>query len=248
MKKANNCSYKFFCILTFCVLFLSQNSVIAQQTIINFPSSEILPAGNIILKDSNKVKPFAEGGSGVVTPSFTFGLGHGTEISGAVGTSIGRNTFVQSDISAKKVWFVGHSSRITLGGTISPYLSEHARPDSFVFTHFSQRIKETKTSLTAGVYLHGKNSFPDKFGVLMGIEQVIVPNKLRLALDWVSGLDSVGRMGVGLKYRPNPMLSITGAVIIPNKDSDNIAFNVSVSKFISLDDENPIKRRLNNVD
>ena len=39
------------------VLIVSQ-SAFAQQNIINVPSSDVLPAGNIILKQSNKFSPF----------------------------------------------------------------------------------------------------------------------------------------------------------------------------------------------
>lgn len=220
----------------------------AQQTIINVPSSELLPAGDIILKQSNRFSPFSDGGYASLTPSFTMGLGHGLQFSSGINTSLSQENVVRGDFSAKKVWFLGNSTRLTMGGTISPYFSQSNHPDSFLYSHLSQRIKKTKTSLTAGAYLGGVRSCPDDFGVILGIEQVIISNKLRLAVDWMSGNESVGRMGVGLKYRPHPTLSITGAVIVPNQKADNIAFNISVSKFISLDDENPIKRRLKNVD
>lgn len=222
----------------------------AQQTIINIPSSEILPAGDILFKDSNRFDTFSPGRYTSLTPSVTLGTGFGTELSTAVGTSIdeNHNASVKNDICAKKVFFWGHSTRLTIGGAISPYLTQSVHPDTFLYTHLSQRIKKTKTSLTAGAYVNGQKSFISTGGVILGLEQIIIPNKLRLAFDWMSGHDSLGRIGVGLKYRPVPTVSITSAVIIPNKDADNIAFNISISKFISLDDENPLKRRLTNVD
>lgn len=226
----------------FFILICSNLKVQAQQTIINVPSSEVLPAGDLILKDSNKYGPL--NGHASLTPSVTFGSGRGTELSTGVGTSFDGKTLVRGDIAAKKVWFLGGSTRLTVGGMINPYLNEHDIPDTFIYTHLSQRIKKTKTSLTGGLYLNGQHSFPDKAGVLLGLEQVIIPNKLRFALDWLSTPDSYGRMGVGLKYRPIPTVSITSAVIIPNEDSDNIAFNLSFSKFISLKDINSNKRRL----
>lgn len=220
----------------------------AQQTIINVPSSELLPEGDLILKNSTRVKPFSNTFSSSITPSVTIGTGFGTQFSTAVETAIGNETIVGGDISAKKVWFIGNSTRLTAGGTISPYFNQNNHPDSFVYTHLSQRIKKTKTSLTAGIYMNGQNRLPDNFGVLLGVEQVLISNKLRFAMDWLSTPDSYGRIGAGLKYRPVPTLSVTASVIIPNKESDNLAFNVSISKFISLDKENPIKRRLTNVD
>jgi len=223
---------------------LTHQSAEAQQTIINVPSSEVLPAGDLILKESNRFRPFSDGGYTTITPSATFGVGHGMEIFGAVGTALDGSTQVRGDIGAKKVWFLGKTTRLTAGGTISPYLNQHAQPDTFIFTHLSKRVKQTKTSITAGAYINGRNRLPDQGGVLLGLEQVIIPNKFRLVADWISSEQSIGRLGVGFKYRPVPTLSITSAVIIPNEDTDNIGFNFSISKFVSLKDINLTKRRL----
>jgi len=229
-------------IIIFFVIVCLNLKAFAQQTIINVPSSEVLPFGGILLKDSNRFSPFDDGYA-TITPSATFGLGHGFELSTGVATTLDKETFVRGDITAKKVWFIGNASRLTVGGTISPYLSESSRPNSFVYSHFTHRIKKTKTSITAGLYLHGKNSGPDSAGAILGLEQVIIPNKLRLALDWLSSEDSYGKMGVGLKYRPVPTLSLTSAVIVPNEDDEIIGFNFSLSKFISVKDF-ASKRRL----
>jgi len=224
-------------------------SVQAQQTIISVPSSELLPAGDIILKESNKASPFSPGGYANLTPSLVMGLGRGLEFSSGVATTLEGNTLVRGDFALKKVFFLGDSTRLTLGGRISPYLNNDYAPDTLAFAHMSQRIKKTRTSMTAGIYVASQRKcLPSNTGVMLGLEQVIIPNKLRFAMDWISREESLGNIGVGLKYRPVPTLSITTAVIIPNNDSDNVAFNVSISKYISLDDENPLKRRLTNVD
>lgn len=236
-----------FAILFFTFWLISLRAE-AQQTIINVPSSEMLPTGDIILKDANRFSPFRDNGYTLLTPSVTMGVGHGIEVSSGVGTMLNENTSIKGDLAIKKVWFLGNSTRITAGGMINPYLNEHERPNSFIYGHVTQRIKKTKTSITAGMYLHGMNSGPDRTGFLFGMEQVLISNKLRFVMDWLSTPDSYGRMGVGFKYRPVPTVSITSAVIIPNDDNDNIGFNVSISKYLSLDDDNPIKRRLKNVD
>lgn len=233
------------------LLFSTGSNAFAQQTIINVPSSEVLPAGQIMFKSSNRFRPFERDGYASLTPAFTMGIGKNMELSTGVNTSIDNNynTSVRNDISAKKVWFLGNSTRLTVGGTIGPSLCEAVHPNTFLYSHLSQRIKKTKTSITAGVYMNGQEHFLNRGGVIIGLDQVIIPNKLRLAFDWLSGEDSYGKMGVGFKYRPVPTVSVTSAVIVPMQDSDNIAFNISVSKYISLDDENPIKRRLmKNVD
>jgi hypothetical protein len=208
----------------------------ANKTIINIPSSEVLPAENIILKESNRFNPHFDNGTTVLTPSVVIGVGHSFELASGVGTTFNDKNVVKGNFSIKKVFFIGSSTRLTLGGSVNPYFSTHSTPDSLFYTHVSHRIKKTRTSITAGAYVHGQKSMPNDGGVMLGFEQVIIPNKLRLVMDWISGDDSYGKMGVGLKYRPIPSLSITSAVIVPNRDTDTIGFNVSVSKSISLKD------------
>jgi len=222
-----------FFILILC-LVVKCNTVFAEQTVINIPSSEVLPFENIILKDSNRITP--NDSSGVVTPSVVFGLGHGFELSTGVATAISDTTIVRGNFAAKKVFFLGKATRLSVGGSIGPYFNGAASPDSFIYSHLTQKIRKTRTSLTAGMYAHGSKNMPHNAGVLLGVEQVLVPNKLRLAADWISGDNSYGKMGLGLKYRPVPSVSITSAVIIPNKDEECIGFNISISKFISLKD------------
>lgn len=235
MKILNLFKEKLCIVIIFLLFLLLQNQTVnAEQTIINIPSSEIQPFGNLIIKESNGINPFIDDKSYAITPSVTVGVGHGMQLTGGVATTIRDSTTVRGNFGLKKVFFVGNASRFTLGGSISPYFSHGYTPESFMYTHFSHRIKKTKTSLTLGGYIHGDRYKSYSPGVLLGLEQVIIPNKLRFAVDWLSGENSYSRLGVGLKYRPEPTLSITGAVIIPNKDSENIAFSLSLSKFITL--------------
>lgn len=224
------------CVLsTFTVLLISGLDVEAQQTIINVPSSEVLPVGEIILKDSNRFRPFSPDEFVSITPSVTAGVGHGIEASGGVATSINDGVRVRGDVSVKKVTFITGSTRFTVGMRVSPYLSESSGPDNFTYAHISQRIRKTKTSLTAGMYVAGNKQFlPDRPGVVLGLDQVLIGNKLRLVVDWISRNESYGVLGAGLKYRPTRTISITGAALIPNGDESNLAFLVSISKYVSL--------------
>jgi len=207
----------------------------AQQSIINVHSSEIRPAGEVILKDSNRFRPFHPKEFISITPSVTTGIGWNTEIAGSVGTSLTDKTTVKGDFSIKKVTFIAGSTRFTVGLRINPYLTETSAPDNFTYAHFSQRIRKTKTSLTAGMYVSGNKQFlPDRPGVVLGIEQVLIPNKLRFATDWISRNETYGFLGTGLKYRPVPTVSITSAALIPNGNKSNFTFLISISKFLSF--------------
>lgn len=242
--------YTFFFIYFFVCFLFFQLKANSQQTIITVPSSEVLPKGSLLLKGSSNFDDFSGGKNFSMTPSVTVGSGHGIEFSSAVGTTFDaeKNISVIGNISSKKVWFIGNATRFTAGGTISPYLNESIHPNSFLYAHLSHRIKKTRSSFVVGGYIDGYKHFLNRGGILLGVEQVIIPNKLRIACDWTSGQDSYGKFGVGLKYRPVPTVSITSAVIIPNLNDDNVAFAFSLSKYFSIDDTNLLKRRLTNVD
>ncbi len=222
--------------LTILLIYLLSTVAVAnaQQTIISVPSSDVLPKGNIILKESNRLNPFDDNQSYQLTPTITVGTGWGTEVSIGAATTLKENidTAVRLDIAAKKVFYFGEATRLTVGGRVTPYLTTGQDPDSFMFAHGTYKIKKTKTSLTSGVYFGGKNCAPNSFGFLAGIDQVIIPNKFRLVMDYMSRTDSFGALNVGFKYRPVPDLSITTAVSIPMQDNKHVGFIVSISKYL----------------
>lgn len=203
----------------------------AQQTVITIPSSDVLPGGEMILKQSNRFSPFGEGFVSL-TPSFILGTGKGTEMSFAAGTSIRDRTDVKLDIAAKKVFKIKKATRFTVGGRISPSLTAGENPDSMIYTHSSFLIKKTRTTLTSGTYVAGFGQMPTNMGVMLGVDQTIIPNKLRIVADWMSRNESGCALSAGLKIRPQPTTSITAAIVIPNDDDDRVAFSLSVSKYL----------------
>ncbi len=213
------------------LLLLSPLSAIAQQTIVTVPSSDVLPGGEIILKQSNRIAPFGSD-SYSLTPQAIIGTGKDTEISVGVGTSIADSTSVKLNLAAKKVFRIKSSARFTVGGTLSPSLTEGENPDSMIFAHGSYLFRKTRTTLTAGGFVGGQGQMPSLTGVMLGIDQSIIPNKLRIVADWVSRDESWGAFAAGFKIRPEPTTSITTAVVVPNNGEDRIAFSVSISKYV----------------
>lgn len=211
---------------------LTISPAIAQQTIITMPSSDVLPGGEVILKQSNKLNPF-DNGYASLTPQFIIGTGKDTEISLGAGTNITNdNTSVKLNIAAKKVFKIKKGFRFTMGGTLSPSLTEGKSPDSMLYAHGSYLCKKTRTTITAGGFVGGTEELPSLTGAMIGIDQTIIPNKLRIAADYISRDESWGAFAAGLKIRPEPTTSITTAIIIPNDTEDRIAFSVSISKYI----------------
>lgn len=219
-------------ILTILAVFLSPLCAAAQQTIINVPSSDVLPYGEIILKQSNKFRPFGEGKYVSLTPQLIMGTGKDTEISVEAGTNIEDTTSVKLNLTAKKVFRIKKAARFTVGATLSPSLTEGQKPDSMIYAHGSYLCKKTRTTFTAGGFVGGQREMPSLTGVMLGVDQTIIPNKLRGAVDWTSRDESWGVFGAGLKIRPEPTTSITTAILIPNSSQDRVAFSISISKYV----------------
>lgn len=220
-----SCSLIIFCCL------VCGSAVYAQQTIISVPSSDVLPGGEVILKQSNRISPFGDGFVSL-TPQATIGTGKGTEASIGVGTTIDDRTDVKLNLTAKKVFKIKRAARFTIGATLSPSLTEGKNPDSMIYSHGSYLFRKTKTTITAGGFVGGRGEMPSLTGVMLGIDQTIIPNKLRVVADWMSRDESWGAFSAGLKIRPEPTTSITTAIVIPNSDEDRVAFSISLSKYV----------------
>lgn len=223
--------HKVSAILLIFFCFVWGSTVCAQQTIISVPSSDVLPGGEVILKQSNRFSPFGDGFVSL-TPQATIGTGKGTEISVGAGTTIDDRTDVKLNLTAKKVFKIKRAARFTIGATLSPSLTEGRNPDSMIYSHGSYLIKKTKTTVTAGGFVGGRGEMPSLSGVMLGIDQTIIPNKLRIVADWISRDESWGAFSAGFKIRPEPTTSITTAIVIPNSNEDRIAFSISLSKYV----------------
>ena len=234
-------------IVSILIFWITIGSVHAQQTMITMPSSDVLPSGEVILKQSNRFSPF--GNKFVsLTPQIIMGTGKGTEMSIGAGTKLDDGTSVKLNISAKKVFKIKRSVRLTVGGTLTPSLTDGRKPDSMIYAHGSYLCKKTKTTLTAGGFVGGKEQIPSLTGVMLGIDQTIIPNKLRIVADYVSRDESWGSFAAGLKIRPEPTTSITTAVIIPNNSEDRIAFSISLSKYVGKIVSEKVKEETNRKD
>ena len=206
----------------------------ALQAIINVPSSDVLGKNTVLLKESIPVYP-GKGSQINLNTSVNVGLGWGTEISAAVPVNIkfsdGKTTEKLS-LEAKKVFYMGsNNNRLTIGGAIAPSLNMPVCPDTYLYMHAAKVFPKTRTTLTAGGYMTGAKHFLNSGGAILAIDQGIIGNKLKAQAEWSSGYNNKSNFAVGLKYRPVDDFSISGAMIIPMKETDNIGFQLTLSKF-----------------
>ena len=206
----------------------------ALQAIISVPSSDVLKKNDILLKESTKVSPY-KGKNVLTTPSVNVGVGHGLEFSVGVPVNIkfenGRTTEKLS-VEAKKVFYLGSdNNRLTVGTAISPSLNMPVCPDTYLYAHATKVIPKTGTTLVAGGYFTGAEHFLNRGGAILAMDQKLIGNKVKAQVEWSSGDNNKSNFGVGLKYRPYDDFSISAATIIPIKGSDNVGFQLTLSKF-----------------
>ncbi len=82
-----------FNVVLILMFFVSSQSVFAQQTIITVPSSELVPTGDLFVKESNRFGTFSNGTNVSITPSATLGLGWNTQLTTGISTSLDKNKF-----------------------------------------------------------------------------------------------------------------------------------------------------------
>lgn len=227
------------------IIFNNDNISWALQNTINMPNSEVLPQGNVLLKEVDTNYPNKDLKTNTNIPSINYGVGHNTEVS--LGVPLIMNfpdssvkTTIKMAIEAKHVFYPIEdykNTRIIFGGGVFPYLNG-GTTEGFFYAHITQIINKTKTNLSLGGYSVGDKEFINSGGMLMMLEQGIPKtDKIKLVSEYTTGRNSRSNFAVGIKYKPVKDFAITGAVILPNHSNDyntnkNIGFEIILSKFL----------------
>ena len=223
-----------FCIIL--LLMFCQFKSFAQQNIISIPSADILKPGEILLKQSTDFRPFQPDAFVLLSPYVSYGIEHNINIAAGTNINITDETDVKGRFALKKVIFLSKDkdTRFTYETIITPSFMKAITPNNITYAHFSQKIRKTGTRLTVGMYIASSKDFiPDKPGVVLAFEQSTFIKNINLAMDWTSRNERYGNLGVGFRYNPAPTWSITNAVLIPNGSRGDLAFKVSISKYIT---------------
>ena len=225
-----------FILILLCIFSISSD-VKALQNIIDVPSTQVLEKNTFLLKESTNVFPYGDERV-QVTPSISFGLGHGFEGSVSLPVNINFSEGLATEkirLKGKKTFYLGNeNNRFMISGGIIPSLNMPVCPDMQVYALFAKRIPKTLTTITAGGYMVGDQHFLNTGGVVLGLEQGFFEDKFKIVTEWSSGYNSRSNWAVGMKFRPVKDLSITTAVIMPNREYDNIGFKLTLSKTIRM--------------
>ena len=169
-------------------------AAIAQQTIFNVPSGDVLDKGKVY--GEFDFAYFWDASVGAYTPRIVAGLGHSIEIGVNVNgiTSPGPSQTTPSVAAKWKVYDGGKNGWAFLLGdhVFIPVQNRSYNAGNYFYGEFAKTFK-TQTRVTFGAYDFTSNvvASGNKAGGQFGIEQP-AGKRLTLAADWFTGKNSAG--------------------------------------------------------
>ncbi|MFA6988892.1 MAG: hypothetical protein WC197_02380 [Candidatus Gastranaerophilaceae bacterium] len=218
------------------LIFLSrENCVLAQQSIINLPTPQVLKPGKYALVAKEAFRPYKKDWySYQQAPFIIFGIPYAElQISPPLLIKNGE-TVPQVNLAIKSTLNITKTTTFT--GTYKTFidLNEQRTPFNLTYLTFAQEVPKINTRFTSGIYLaNQKDYLPNKVGAALGYEWSIKPEKLMLVADWQSGTESYTLLGSGIKYFPTPSSIITLGTLVPNNRNSKFAFYMSYIKYMN---------------
>ena len=191
------------------ILLGSAGSAIAQQTIFNVPTADILDRGKVYFELDMSFKPNDQRALRKFSsfiPRLVFGTGHNVEIGLNLNGNIQPGVDSTTVVPAVKWRFYQNKKKdLALFAGNNIYIPVRNRPyriGSYSYAAISKTISG-KTRLTAGGYLASKNVFAPnavRSGGQFGLEQTVTA-KLNINADWFTGKHAYGYFTTGAAYR-----------------------------------------------
>jgi len=195
-------------LVSFLGLFIC-GAVLAQQTVFNVPSGDVLHHGkvynelDITYRSSDSLKTF--------TPRLVVGVGHNIEV-GVNINGIATPAMSQTTITPAVKWKVYNGGdngwSFIIGDNL--FLPVQNRTYDTGTWAYAQAVKtwKTNTRTTFGAYYASRNVFApfQRAGGQFAIEQTL-NKRVTLAADWFTGNSSVGYVTPGLILKLTPKLT-----------------------------------------
>ncbi len=186
------------------------SSARAQSAIFNVPTTDVLPAGELLVEADYITHPtsYESGGFQMFGPSLIYGVGKKMEV--------GLNFYYTkssepdaAELQPNFKWtFYDDEERSGLAAAAGAVLfiplknRDAANTNALVYLTFSKKIKHEKYGprfTTGGYSFVGRmDEGETRAGVLLGYEQPVVPDKLDFFADWISGNNSFGYAASGV--------------------------------------------------
>lgn len=215
-----------YAFITSTVLFATAIFTLAQQTVFNVPTADVLDKGKVYVEldaafkfnNQDALRRFSS-----FVPRVVVGTGGKTEIglniTGNINPGADSTTLVPT---VKHRFYQNKKEDLTLFGGTNLYIPVRNRSyklGSYSYLAVSKTIK--KTRLTAGGFVASKNVFAPKAvrgGGQFAIEQTI-NERFTLAADWFTGRHANGYFTPGVIYKPHPKVTAYLSYSIGNADA-----------------------------
>ncbi|MEY4167490.1 MAG: hypothetical protein RIR52_1314 [Acidobacteriota bacterium] len=210
-------------------LILSAVEAKAQQAIINMPSADITPRGQVFLMHETQTRGWEPGRYWYGTNFLTYGVGKGTELAlTTYNSGLPRvpNTAVGVGFKTGLPLFRGsrvvREAQLTLGQMII-FSTTGRGIGSFSYGHGSFRLPRAGTRITAGISGGTDELFKkDTVHFIGGVEHRI-GRRWMVTTEWFSGRHDFGFVTPGILYHPTSRTVIVAGYKIPNHRSNGKA-------------------------
>lgn len=206
-----------------------QTKTLAQQTLFNVPSADVLEKGKIFLQHESQFS----GDFGLFTNYASLGVGKYTELDltlFGVGTKNIRNEVLGIGFKTALPIHKNSETKFTFGNIIPISLGGNG-VGGYAYSHLSTRLPKLKTRLTSGVLVGTTTLFGrDVVCYIAGVEQPIT-KRFSIVMDYHSGKHANGFLIPGFSYNLDKNLVLWAGYQIPNNraNGDN-GFVIELSK------------------
>ncbi|OGI09183.1 MAG: hypothetical protein A3I68_07320 [Candidatus Melainabacteria bacterium RIFCSPLOWO2_02_FULL_35_15] len=210
-------------------VLLIQSKVLAQQTIFNVPSADVLDKGQIFLQHESQFS----GDFGLFTNYSAYGIGKHTELDitlFGVGTKKIRNEVLGIGFKTSIPIHEKSETKLTFGNLI-PISLRGDGVGGYTYSHISTRLPKINTRITSGVFVGTTLLFGRDFvSFIAGIEQPIT-KRFGIIMDWYSGKHAYGFLTPGFYYLcPKNTTLWAGYQISNNRANGNNGFVIELSR------------------
>lgn len=210
-------------------ILLLQSKSLAQQTIFNVPSADVLEKGQIFLQNESQFS----GDFGLFTNYASLGIGKYTELDltlFGVGTNNVKNETLGVGFKTALPIHKESETKFTVGNIIPISLRGNG-VGGYAYSHLSTRFPKLKTRLTSGILIGTTTLFGRDFVCYIGAIEQPITERFGIIMDWHSGKHANGFLIPGFYYSfPKNVTLWTGYQIPNDRANGDNGFVVEVSK------------------
>jgi hypothetical protein len=212
---------------------------LAQQTVFNAPSADVMPKGETFLQHESQFRPWQPGRFIVNTEYYAYGIGRDIELNATLfnlnapasdNISLGLGFKKIVPLLSKKL--PEREFKLTVG-EIVPISLQGDGVGNWTYAHLSGQVPKLKTRLSAGVSTGTRQIFGRTTVGFVGTYEQPITRRFKLQGDWFSGTHALGLFINGFSYSlPGDVVVFGGYQIPNNKRSGQQGFVFEVAKYL----------------